>query len=193
MALIVAARYVTFDQAKTAARQLFAAGFSQDDVHIFYVNAAGTHAMYPIGGDREADPDSGAAGYGALLGGAGLGLIGAVAGGLIGSALTLAPLAVLAVAGVGAYIGSLLGALFVTGRSKPGSAAVASGHPDHPDVRHAGVLLALHIDPSQEAQACRLLRASGGEDVERANGRWNNGHWEDFNPVQPPQREPDPI
>ncbi|WP_454691289.1 hypothetical protein [Achromobacter aloeverae] len=193
MALIVAARYTTFDQAQTAARALFAGGFAEDDVHIFYVNMAGAHAKYPIGGDRPADPDAGPAQYGALLGGAGLGLIGAVAGGLIGAALTLTPLAVLAVAGVGAYIGSFMGALFVTGRRKPGAAPAASGQPDHPEARHAGVLLALHTDPTREAEACRLLRGAGGVDVERANGRWQDGHWVDFDPLRPPEREPESM
>ena len=193
MALIVAARFTTFEQSQNAARALFADGFAEDDVHIFYVNTAGAHATYPVGGDRKADPDSQGAQYGALLGGAGLGLIGAVAGGLIGSALQFAPLAVLAVAGVGAYIGSLLGALWVTGRKRPGSGTRASGTPDHPEVRPAGVLLALHTDPTREASACRIRRNAGGEDVERANGRWRDGRWEDFDPLRPPEREPDPV
>jgi len=193
MALIVAARFTTFDQAQSAARALFANGFAEDDVHIFYVNMAGAHGAYPIGGDRPADPDAGPAQYGALLGGAGLGLIGAVVGGLIASAMGLTPLAVLAVAGVGAYIGSLMGALFVVGKRKPGSAPRASGQPDHPEARHAGVLLALHTDLTREGDACRLLRAAGGVDVERANGRWQDGHWVDFDPLQPPQREPESM
>jgi predicted lipid-binding transport protein (Tim44 family) len=190
MALIVAARYTTFEQAQGAATALFAQGFAEDDVHIFYVNTAGAHAKYPIGGDRKADPDASGAQYGALLGGAGLALVGAVVGGLIGGALQLAPLALLAVAGVGAYIGSLMGALWVTGRRQPRSGSSPSGHPEHPEVRSAGVLLALHTDPSREAQACKILRDAGGMDVERAQGRWQEGRWVDFDPLQPPDREP---
>ncbi|ALM84193.1 hypothetical protein [Bordetella sp. N] len=193
MALIVAARFTTFDEAQAAARALFAQGFAEDDVHIFYVNMAGAHGTYAIGGDRPADPDAGPAQYGALLGGAGLGLIGAVVGGLIGGALALPALAVLAVAGVGAYIGSLMGAMFVVGRRKPGTAPRGSKEPGHPEARHAGVLLALHTDLSREGEACRVLRAAGGEDVERANGRWQDGHWVDFNPLQPPEREPESV
>jgi len=191
MARIVAARFTTFEQAQDAARTLFADGFVEDDVHIFYVNTAGAHATYPVGGDRKADPDSRGAQYGAVLGGAGLGLIGAVAGGLIGAAIHLAPLGVLALAGVGAYIGSLAGALWVTGRRRPGQpAAPNSPHPHNPDVRSAGVLLAVHTEPSQEMRACDLLRQAGGVDVERAQGRWVDGRWEDFDPLQPPKREP---
>jgi predicted lipid-binding transport protein (Tim44 family) len=194
MALIIAARFTTFEQAQGAARALFAQGFAEDDVHIFYVNTAGAHAQYPIGGDRKSDPDAGGAHYGALLGGAGLGLIGAVAGGLIGGAMNLAPLGLVAVAGVGAYIGSLIGALWVTGRRQPGvNTRGPSAHPEHPEVRQAGVLLALHTDPTREAQACKILRDAGGEDVERAQGSWQQGRWVDFDPLKAPDREPDPV
>ena len=190
MARIVAARFTTFQQAQDAARTLFSKGFVEDDVHIFYVNTAGAHATYPVGGDRKADPDSRGAHYGAVLGGAGLGLIGAVVGGLIGAAIHLALLGVLALAGVGAYIGSLAGALWMTGRKRPGRRpAPNSPHPDNPDVRSAGVLLAVHTPPSQEAQAVDLLRQAGGVDVERAQGRWVDGRWEDFDPLKPPKRE----
>ncbi|ANN66023.1 hypothetical protein [Bordetella bronchialis] len=190
MALIVAARFTTFEQAQGAARALFARGFAEDDVHIFYVNMAGAHAKYAIGGDREADPDAGKAHYGAMLGGAGLALIGALVGGLIGGALQLAPLAVVAVAAVGAYIGSLMGALWVTGKRKPGVARNRGAPAEHPEARHAGVLLALHTDVTREAEACGVLRDAGGVDVERAQGRWQEGRWVDFDPLRPPEREP---
>jgi hypothetical protein len=191
MALIVAARFTTFEQAQGAARALFAQGFAEDDVHIFYVNMAGSHAKYPIGGDRQADPDTEGTSYGLLLGGAGLALIGAVVGGLIGGAVQLAPLGVLAVAAVGAYIGSLMGAMWVSGRRKPGVSRNRGAPADHPENRHAGVLLALHTDISREAEACKLLRDAGGVDVERAQGRWQEGRWVDFDPLKPPEREPE--
>ncbi|WP_232467675.1 hypothetical protein [Bordetella genomosp. 9] len=194
MALIVAARFETFEQAQGAARALFAQGFAEDDVHVFYVNTAGAHGKYPIGGDRGVDPDAGGAHYGALLGGAGLALIGAVVGGLIGGAMHLTALALVGVAAVGAYIGSLIGALWVTGRRQPGvNRASKAAHPEHPEVRSAGVMLALHTDPSREAQACKVLRDAGGVDVERAQGRWQEGRWVDFDPLQPPDREPDSM
>jgi hypothetical protein len=193
MALIVAARFTTFEQAQAAARSLFSNGFAETDVHIFYVNTAGAHAKYPVGGDRKADPDSRGAQYGAIMGGALLGLLGAVAGGLIGSALHLPTLGLLAVAAVGAYVGSFMGALWATGRKQPGSGGRNLEQPDHPEARAAGVLLALHTDVEHESQAVRLLRAAGGEDVERANGSWQGGHWVDFDPLKPPQREPSVV
>jgi hypothetical protein len=193
MALIVAARFTTFEEAQAAAGTLFSAGFLEDDVHIFYVNTAGAHARYPIGGDRKSDPDASGAQYGALMGAAGLGLIGAVVGGIIGSAVNLGTWGVLTVTAIGAYIGSLMGAMWVTGKSRPRSASSRSASPDHPEVRAAGVMLALHTDLTREPEAVRLLRLAGGEDVERAQGRWNNGHWEDFDPLAPPQREPERV
>ena len=58
MSLIVAARFQTFDQATVAVQKLFTEGFTEDDVHTFYINTAGGHARYPLGGDRVADPDA---------------------------------------------------------------------------------------------------------------------------------------
>lgn len=80
MSLIVAARFQTFDEASQAARQLRHEGFSEDDIHTFYINTAGEHAQYPLGGDRAADPDARGAHRGALAGAALLGLLFAVAG-----------------------------------------------------------------------------------------------------------------
>ncbi|GAB1577257.1 hypothetical protein [Bordetella petrii] len=189
MSLIVAARFDSFPEVEGAAERLFAEGFQKQDVHVFYVNSAGEHARYPYGGDRKSDPDAGPAHLGALLGGAGFGLVFAVAGGLIVWLLAESAVAVLAAAGVGAYIGSLIGALWVAGhvRKRLGGQAVE----EHAEVRPAGLLLALHTDSQHERQACRLLRATHGHDVERAEGVWRDNRWADFDPLKPPQREPE--
>lgn len=189
MSLIVAARFQTFDQAEAAAQRLFADGFRDEDMHTFYVNIAGEHARYPVGGDRKADPDARGASAGAVIGAAALGILFAVVCGIIAWQIDPSAIAVAAAGGVGAYIGALAGALWVTGR---GRRLARGGHArhSHPEVRPAGVLLALHIAPDQEARAVALLREAGGMDVERANGRWMNGKWEDFDPLVPPQREP---
>jgi hypothetical protein len=63
----------------------------------------------------------------------------------------------------------------------------------HPELRQAGVLLALHCTPAQERIACRILRENGGKDVERANGRWAYGELINFDLLVPPQREPEPT
>ena len=83
MSLIVAGRFTTFPDAEAAANRLFAAGFVQEDVTLFFVNPRGQHARFPIGGDRYADPQAARASKGAGKGGA----IGAVIGAVIGVAL----------------------------------------------------------------------------------------------------------
>ena len=189
MSLIVAARFQTFDQAEAAARSLFGAGFRDEDMHTFYVNIAGEHARYPVGGDRKADPDSRGASVGAVVGAAALGIAFALVCAVVAWQIDPSAIAVTAAGGVGAYIGALAGALWVTGqgrRLRRGTWA----RDVHPEVRQAGVLLAVHIAPDQEGRAVALLREAGGVDVERANGRWMNGKWEDFDPLTPPQREP---
>ncbi|ANY16132.1 hypothetical protein [Bordetella pseudohinzii] len=172
MSLIIAAHYDTFDQAGAAARQLFDQGFPVADMHTFYVNPPGEHAVYPIGGDEAIDPQARGQGAGAWLGAL---LLGTAAASV--AALALAPpWAVIAVGGVGAYIGSLTGALGRAQRLAP-----------HPARRH-GVLLALRVDPGREAEGSRVLRAHGGQDLERAHGQWRNGRWEDFDPLSAPGR-----
>ena len=58
MSLIVAARFQTFDEASEATQRLRLEGFDEGEIHTFYINSAGEHARYPIGGDRAADPDA---------------------------------------------------------------------------------------------------------------------------------------
>ena len=74
MALIVAARFQTFDQAGVATKELFEEGFLDEDIFTF-VNPAGEHDRYPIGSDRTFDPDSAGGQYGVLVGGAVSGLV----------------------------------------------------------------------------------------------------------------------
>ncbi|CAB3627142.1 hypothetical protein [Achromobacter pestifer] len=187
MSMIVAARFQTFDQAALAANKLFAEGFTEDDVHTFYINSAGEHGRYPLGGDRAADPDSKGGHWGAVAGASALGLVFALLGGLIAARLTAPLLIVIAAAGVGAYLGALAGALWIVGRDKRRNPAEARAQENHPPVRAAGVMLALHVPVGQEGLARRVLRESGGHDIERANGRWLDGKWEDFDPLTPPR------
>src|SRR5690606_28380470 len=73
MALIVAARFNTFDAAEAAASQLMAAGVTADDLFTFFVNPADKPGPHPA-----EDPASG----GAWIGAAVTGLVGAVIGAL---------------------------------------------------------------------------------------------------------------
>ncbi|KXV10129.1 hypothetical protein CR51_09515 [Caballeronia megalochromosomata] len=179
MSLIIAGRFQTFRAAESAAQKLFARGFVEEDVTLFFVNPSGQHARHPIGGDVGTD-----AGASAAPKGAGKGVtIGAVAGAVVGAAIFAvfhAPLLVSVIAaGVGAYVGSLVGAMSHT--KKPRDAA----HAEEP-ARHAGVLVAVHVAPETQDQASMVLREAGGMDIERASGRWKQGRWSDFDPLQPP-------
>jgi len=184
MSLIIAGRFQTFPAAEAAAQRLFARGFVEEDVTLFFVNPSGQHARYPIGGDVGTDPGAQAAPKGA---GRGV-TIGAVIGAVVGAAvfaLFKAPLLVSAIAaGVGAYIGSLAGAMSHTRASKPHS---ATSHANQENARHAGVLVAVHVSPETQTDAATILREAGGMEIERASGRWKQGRWSDFDPLQPPQ------
>lgn len=184
MSLIVAARFDTFDHAAEAARKLCAEGFTEDDIHTFYINTAGEHARFPIGGDRVADPDAKGGHFGAVAGASALGLVFALLGGLIAARVGASVLIVIASAGVGAYLGALAGALWVVGRGRRTPQATTE---THPAVRQAGVMLALHVAPDRDALARTVLKQAGGKDIERAQGRWLNGKWEDFDPLTPPR------
>lgn len=194
MALIVAARFQTFDQAGVAAKELFAKGFRDEDIFTFYVNPAGEHDRYSIGGDRESDPDSAGGQYGAMVGGAVCGLVLALLVAFATWNLHDSAIAVVAAAGVGGYIGALAGALWMLGRRRRFSrSGVPMSKEGHPEVRQAGVVLALHCSPEQEDTAYRVLRDTGGQDVEHAKGRWVHGEWVDFDPLVPPQRVPESV
>ncbi|ODA03421.1 hypothetical protein A9G00_06655 [Achromobacter xylosoxidans] len=186
MSLIVAARFQTFDEATQATQRLRLEGFSEDDIHTFYISTAGEHARFPLGGDRAADPDARGAHLGALAGASLLGLLFALVGGLVALWAGAATLVIVVAAGAGAYIGALAGALRVAGRGRPRSMVPAA--PDaHPPLRQAGVMLALPVPPDREAAARQVLRDAGGHDIERAQGRWLDGKWEDFDPLKPPR------
>lgn len=179
MSLIVAGRFTTFADAEAAANRLFAAGFVQEDVTLFFVNPRGQHARYPIGGDQYADPQAANASKGAGKGGA----IGAVIGAAIGVALFSAfssPFLILVVAaGVGAYLGSLIGAMSHT----RGGGKMPEYQVMH-EARDSGVLVAVHVSPDNQQEAARVLREAGSLEVERAHGRWQHGRWADFDPTK---------
>lgn len=161
MSQIIAARFETFDQAAVAAGQLFERGFAEADMHTFYVNTAGRHASYPVGGDRRADPDARGAALGAFAGAAFASLVLAGTAGFLVARLTGSMLAVIAAAGVGAYIGALAGALWINGRRKRMGRDEAGAAEGHPAIRHEGVMLALRVDPARQAEAAAVLRAAG--------------------------------
>ncbi|HTH73122.1 MAG TPA: hypothetical protein VL635_01835 [Trinickia sp.] len=186
MSLIVAGRFTTFAAAESAARQLFAQGFVEEDVSLFFVNPRGQHAhaaadslhVVPHALRPVAHPGRGA-------------VIGAVAGAVLAVALcaplTASFLATITAAGVGAYAGALLGALLQARLNAAPPVDEVVRHAVHHETRDSGVLVAVHVSPENQAAAAQTLDRAGALAIERATGRWQQGRWADFDPTQPPR------
>jgi len=185
MTLIIAARFATFDAANGAAQRLMEAGVHEDALHVFYVNPPGAHDNYPMGGDQAMDPGTQGAPRKALGTAAVLGAVGAVVGGVVLAAFSESFNPIIAGAGVGAYVGSLAGAMRGMDRRRNSvqqpHVAEKSG-----EGRPAGVMLAVNATGEQAQEIATMLVAAGGKEVERAHGRWRDGKWEDFDPLDVP-------
>ncbi|WP_236105720.1 hypothetical protein [Pandoraea fibrosis] len=174
MAMIVAGRFMTFDQANLVASRLYDRSFRPSDVSVFFLNPTGQHARYPIGGDVNADAAARPAGKGAAQG--------VIAGGAFGLALGALLFVVwrfwlVPVVGLmgGAYLGAFIGAL----RRMRGRQHVSASQAGR---RDAGVMLATHVSESTAEAAIAVLRDAGAAEIEQATGVWENGEWRDFDP-----------
>ncbi|QBQ99086.1 hypothetical protein [Paraburkholderia pallida] len=181
MSQIIAARFTTFHAAETARKRLLTSGLIEEDVAEFHVNPGGEHARYPIGGDEYADPQARSAGLWATGGGAPGAVVGAAVAAVLAFLLFHAFLVRAASTLVGAYIGTLIGALLLT---RGGSRANEPGSRARPHERESGVLLAVHVNSGMQARAVRVLREANGQDVEIAAGLWKDGRWTDFDPTR---------
>jgi hypothetical protein len=180
---IIAARFTTFDEAETIVHELRSTGIAQDSLMTFFVNPPGQHDTFPVGGDENADPGAKEAHKGGAKGAAG----GASAGvglGLAAAAAGAGPAGLAAAAAVGVYTGSLAGAL--------GDLGDQNAH------RRAGVMLAVRAeDQGPRQRVIEILRNGGAQEIEQAEGHWQNGQWVDFDPLAvprlifPPARQPD--
>ena len=90
-------------------------------------------------------------------------------------------------AGLGAYVGSLYGALetmhdeLPSGTGKTGEAVTSDGQP-----RRAGMLVAVSAPAVAEQNAAiRIFSALGATDIDRPQGEIVGGEWLDFNPLAP--------
>jgi hypothetical protein len=192
MTPIIAGRFEQEAQAEAAVAALRHGGFDAADVTVFFVNPAGQHTTYLIGGDRDASPGAKHAHGGALKGAA----VGTTVGVGLAASPVLGPAAVVAGAGVGAYAGSLVGALGKM-EEKPATAkpdehvvarVVTSDAPtDTARVRSSGIFVAVRaVDFAKRVAAVNALGAKGAQDIERADGTWQAGRWIDFDPLKPP-------
>ena len=164
MATIIAGGFETYVESQEAIRRLGEAGVNSEYLCEFRINPPGMHDATPVGGDRDESPG---ATVGTLAGVAAIPLVG--------------PAAALVGAGVGAYTGSLVGGL------KGGVDQEAQ--PDHTVVRPAEAMVAVNVEGAgiAEDEIIRIFEQAGAWQIERSDGRWENGEWKDFDPVAPPR------
>jgi hypothetical protein len=182
MARIICGIFDRSIDADTALEELKREGFQRSEVDAFYVSPPGQHAMTPVGGDSpHASEGSRTAGIGAGLGAAIGALVGGGAGWIAASTgdigLVLIPLG----AGLGAYVGSFAGSMTRVRGGKRSSASV-----EHPVEPRGGRMIAVNVDRAgTEKRAIDVLKRHAARDVRRAEGKWANGSWRDFDPRAP--------
>ncbi len=180
MSTIIAGCFEQQDPARHAVEELEQAGFAADQISSFYVNPAGQHASYPIGGDHDKSPGAEDSGKGVVAGAATGGTVGAAVG--AATAPVTGPIGPAVGAMLGAHIGSLVGSM---------NQMKDDGGPEHhdetPPLRVAGMYVAVALpDADMERQAVDILRSCGAGSVERAQGTIQNSDWSDFDPASSP-------
>jgi hypothetical protein len=188
MSTIIAGHFRELASAEQARADLAAAGFALDQLATFFVSPAGQHDLTSIGGDEDASAGAEDAGGGAVSGAAIGGAIGVAVG--LSAMAELGPAAAFAGGGVGAYVGSLFGAVGnMRGESGVVAPAGADGVvPPNPH-RQSGMQVAVAApDAAQQASAIRILRARGATDIEEPEGSIVAGDWTDFDPLSPLRR-----
>ena len=177
MGQILVAQFDDFDSAHAAAAELRSLGVAQGDLEIYHLNAPGQHGEFPIGGDEDADRGARKGDEGQVAGAA----IGGVAGLALGAAAipVVGPIAAAAGLAVGAYTGSLHGAVNTLG-DKPQSEQMVP--------RPAGVRLAANVlSPTYREHVLAAFKRHEARSIEEADGTWRDGSWVDFDPVTTPR------
>ena len=185
MTMIIAGRFIRQDAAAASMAQLIQSGFDPARMTSFFVNPAGQHDTFPIGGDVDESPGTEMAGAGAATGAVGGSGVGVAVG--LATLPILGPGALIAGAAVGAYVGSFVGAL---DNMQPDEVAggmtstIATSMPA--DSRKSGMLVAVvAVESREQLSAIGVLRGAGATDIERAEGEIRNGEWPGFNPLTP--------
>lgn len=184
MKTIIVGRFGQQGEAESARRELLHAGFPAAEVSMFYVNPGGQHAIYPVGGDEDESPGTHGAKFGAMRGAAG----GMGAGALIGVATmpVLGPASPLLGAAVGAYTGSLVGAL--SNMDEPGPKADPvheSSAPPADVLPKAGLVLAVAVETPAEREDATEILGGRAQVLEETEGTLQDGDWVDFDPLAP--------
>ncbi|MCW5621554.1 MAG: hypothetical protein KIS79_10650 [Burkholderiales bacterium] len=176
---IVAGRFDEAQAAQRALSALISKGFHHTDASRFFVNPPGQHGELPAGGDQFADAESSKAHIGAGVGAAAGGAVGAAAAAAIPG---LGPIMALGLVALGAYTGSFAGAIAKLGDDSAAEALHAS-----PGRKGGGMVAVRVLNDEAERIAIETLREQGAKDVERAEGEWRDGTWQDFDPLTPPR------
>ena len=179
MSRIVAGRFEQVVDANAALDELKRDGFADAEVELFYVAPPGQHGRHPLGGDAHSDAGARFGGWGAALGA----VIGGGAGLAVGTMLSMqyGIVAVLLLVGLGAYVGSLIGAMQ---RMRAGRRENADA--EHPAETPAGTMVAVNVDrPQTLDRAVGALRRHGAREVGAAQGEWVNGSWKNYDPRTP--------
>lgn len=179
MAKLIVGRFDDVEQVQRAVGALAAAGFAREEYGTFYSSPPGQHQLYPIGGDAHSDEGARDAGTGAASGAAIGGAAGLALGGIAAAAIPIAgAAALLAGLGIGAYTGSLMGALSGTRAPDPDAAST-----EHPVEQPGGLRVAVNVDrPGTEATALEVLTGAGAQEISRAAGEWRDREWKDYDP-----------
>jgi hypothetical protein len=172
MTQIVAAEFDDFTAAEAAVDALRGQGFAPSHLTKLFLT--------PTGGDTLADPGSPDAAPGAVKG--------AVLGSAAGLALGLAavpvvgPVAAVAAAAGGVAAGAATGSL--AGAVSEDEAT----HGDAPTARPSGVVVAVNATtPDERERASSIFWRHRAHSIELAEGTWNEGTWQDFDPRSVPR------
>ena len=181
MSTIIAGRFDTQAAAEQALEALRSVGFQRDEIETFYVSPPGNHETLPTEPSGAVKKGTEGAGRNALIGAALGGAAGLAIGATAGAAASAIAIgAAIGGAGVGAYTSSLGGALKGAGDPEGEELSHEELH-EHP----GGMMVAARVDREGTAeQALRVLREAGARDIERANGEWRDGSWQDFDPAK---------
>src|SRR5450830_1584201 len=150
MSSIIVGRFQLQDETEQAVDQLVLAGHSRAAIATFYLNPAGQHDLYPIGGDRDKSPGAKQTDVGMVAGAS----VGAVVGAGAGAALAAVtgPIGPILGTLTGAHVGSLIGSLDATTDSTDGI------HTNENQVRKAGMRVAIaSADEEQKNQTVVAL------------------------------------
>ncbi|HJV52957.1 MAG TPA: hypothetical protein VJ652_15930 [Noviherbaspirillum sp.] len=178
--IIIAGRFQQQSEVEDTVDELLRAGFARENISAFYVNPAGQHDAYPIGGDRMQSPGAEESGKGVAAGAA----VGAAAG--VAATPFLGPLGAVTGGLLGAHVGGLVGSMSQMQEKDDSGAPLSAQDPQAQ--RQAGMLVAVAVaDDAQEDQAIHVLRAAGAANLERAQGTIAGGDWNDFNPLDTPE------